>query len=300
MFQEVSEFSSSCQLQAVPPAVLAKFFPAIERLGILRLDLPDPISGGNKSYKLKYNFEWLKQQGRTAVLTFGGAYSNHIAATACAGKKYGVEMVGIIRGEELDGNSNAVLRFALTCGMKLHFVAREEYRRRNDPDYLKELSARFGISYILPEGGSNALAVKGCMEILTDKCDEYSEIVCPVGTGATVAGIIASAKRNQHVRALAIVESRDYLLKNIEAYLREYSVRGSWELDGQHTLGGYASENIELRNFIGSMKNEMDLPLDFVYSGKTLFAIHNLARAGYFEGRKVLFIHTGGYGFLGK
>lgn len=300
MFQEVSDFSSSCQLQAVPRIVLAKFFPAIERLGILRLDLPDPISGGNKSYKLKYNFEWLKEQGRTALLTFGGAYSNHIAATAFAGKTHGVETVGIIRGEELNGNSNAVLQFALTCGMKLHFVTREEYRRRNDLDYLKELSDRFDGVFILPEGGSNAMAVKGCTEILTNDCDEYDEIVCPVGTGATAAGIIASAKRHQHVRALAVLEGHDYLVKNIEEHLLGHAALGSWELDGQHTLGGYASENIELRNFIGSMKNEMDLPLDFVYSGKTLFAIHNLARAGYFEGRKVLFIHTGGYGFLGK
>ncbi len=298
MSQEAPEYLGTCQIQTISAELLTKYFPGIERLGILRLDLPDPISGGNKSFKLKYNFEWLLEQDKTELVTFGGAYSNHIAATAIAGKRYGVETVGIIRGDELNSDSNALLRYASKCGMRLHFVAREEYSRRNDPDYLKELSARFGISYILPEGGSNALAVRGCMEILTDKCDEYNEIVCPVGTGATAAGIIVSAKHHQHVRAMAVLEGHDYLLKNIEEHLLGHSALGSWELDCNYTLGGYARETNDLLDFMLAMKSEINLPLDPIYSGKVFFGIHSLAHKGNFESSKVLFVHTGGYGFL--
>jgi len=158
-------------------------------LDILRLDLPDPVSGGNKLFKLKYNLEEMRRLQLTRLLTFGGAFSNHIAAVATAGKKNNLETIGIIRGEELNEDSNVVLKYAASCGMKLVFISRDDYRKRNEQAFCEKLLNEFGPAYLLPEGGSNEFAVKGCKEILSQQTDRYDVIVCPVGTGATLAGI---------------------------------------------------------------------------------------------------------------
>jgi len=278
--------------------VLGAYFPGLISLGILRCDLPNPISGGNKCYKLKYNLEHFIAGNYSALLTFGGAYSNHIAAVAYAGKCHGIRTVGIIRGEELNEDSNSILRYASECGMELVFVSRVEYKRRNDESFAKELIQRFGNAYILPEGGSNGFAVKGCKEILTVETEAFDDIVCPVGTGATIAGIISSAKFHQCVTGIAVLDGDEYLRGLIESHLSSEDRVASWQLDSRFTLGGYAHSSKELERFIGVMSSEADLPLDQVYSGKVLLAIHQMAKMGELIGRKVLFIHTGGYAFL--
>jgi 1-aminocyclopropane-1-carboxylate deaminase len=263
---------------------------------ILRLDLPDPVTGGNKTFKLKYNVEEMRRQGLNRLLTFGGAFSNHIAAVAAAGKRNGFETAGIIRGEELNEDSNAVLKFAASCGMKLVFVSRENYRRRNEEDFCKILPEEHGPAYLLPEGGSNSFAVKGCMEILPAEAAQYDAIVCPVGTGATLAGIIASAKPHQHVTGIAVLNAQD-LEAEVTRLLRGFPVEATWSIDRGHTFGGYANSSPALDAFIGEMKTQHGLPLDHVYSGKALFAVRELLAKGNLTGKRVLFIHTGGYAF---
>ncbi len=266
-------------------------------LGILRLDLPDPIAGGNKSYKLKYNLEEMRRSGLKRLLTFGGAFSNHIAAVATAGKKENMETIGMIRGEELNGNSNAVLKHAVSCGMKLVFISRDEYRKRNDADFHEAIIREYGPLYLLPEGGSNEFAVKGCQEILSVATEKYDVIVCPVGTGATLAGIISSAKKHQEIIGVAVLEGKNYLEEEVKKSLAGKNAAAKWRINHDFTFGGYGKSSIELENFIVEMKNGCSLPLDHVYSGKTLFAICEMEKGNEFRGKHFLFVHTGGYAF---
>lgn len=274
--------------------LLSNFWADGNSLAVLRLDLPDPLAGGNKSFKLKYNLEEMKWRGLDKLLTFGGAFSNHIAAVANAGIQNNFETIGIIRGEELNANSNAVLKYASACGMKLVFVSREDYRRRNDPEFINELLQQLGPAYVLPEGGSNELAVKGTKEILSEATDQFDTIVCPVGTGATLAGIIATAKPHQEVVGVAVLEGKEYLEREVERLLKNEIVRAKWKIEHGFTLGGYAHSSAELENFITGMGAKYDLPLDAVYSGKALFALQQMKKR---SGKNVLFIHTGGYAF---
>jgi 1-aminocyclopropane-1-carboxylate deaminase len=266
-------------------------------LSILRLDLPDPVSGGNKIFKLKYNLVEMREQGFEKLLTFGGAFSNHIAAVATAGKKNGFGTIGIIRGDELTEISNPVLDYASSCGMKLVFISREDYRKRNEKEFQKKLLAHYGPAYLLPEGGSNEFAVKGCEEILSQATDSYDELFCPVGTAATLAGIIAAAKKHQFVTGIAVLNGKEYLEKEVEKFLSNKNVNAEWQIVHEYTFGGYGKSNIELKEFISAMEKKYELPLDEIYSGKTLYAISEMKKTNLLCGENPLFIHTGGYAF---
>lgn len=287
-------------MQLVSDSILNQFFPGLSSLGILRLDLPDPVAGGNKRYKLKYNLSAFHERKCETLLTFGGAYSNHIAATAEACAQHQIPVVGIIRGDELNADSNDVLRFAASRGMKLVFVSRENYKRRNDAEYHSSLKSEYGNIFLLPEGGSNALAVQGCKEILSVETEKYDRIICPVGTGGTVAGIIASAKQYQHITGVAVLEGRDYLLGLIHSHLHGHEVSASWNLESEHTLGGYANTSEELNNFMRAFTASTQIPLDRIYSGKVMFALYNMVKAGQLQNQNVVFVHTGGYAFSPK
>lgn len=270
----------------------------IKSFSILRLDLPDPLSGGNKKFKLKYNLEEMEGSGFKTMLTFGGAFSNHIAAVATAGKKNNFRTIGIIRGDELTEMSNPVLQYASDCGMQLIFISRDDYRKRNDLSFCEFLLAKYGPAYLLPEGGSNALAVQGCAEILSDKTGSYDVIICPVGTGATLAGIISSAQPNQEIIGVAVLEGRNYLENEVEKFLDKRTLLSEWKIEHDFTLGAYGKSSVELKKFVAEAKNKFGLPLDEVYSGKALFAVSELIKRNDFSEKKVLFIHTGGYAFV--
>lgn len=276
--------------------VLKGFFgeDSANSLAILRLDLPDPLSGGNKSFKLKYNLQETKRLGFKKLITFGGAFSNHIAAVANAGKKNEIETVGIIRGEELNADSNAVLKYASYRGMQLIFISREDYRKRNDPDFINLLQQQYGPAYLLPEGGSNEFAVKGCKEILPAEADLFDIIICPVGTGATLAGIIASAKSHQEIIGVAVLEGKEYLENEVAQLLQNQSVQAKWKIEHGFTFGGYARSSPLLEAFVAEMKTKYNLPLEPVYSAKALYA---LKETGNKINCRILFIHTGGYAF---
>lgn len=170
-------------------------------LNIKREDTIHPLISGNKYRKLKYNLIEAKKQGKDTLLTFGGAFSNHIAATAYAGHEQGLKTVGVIRGEELENKwqDNPTLKMAHEHGMQFHFVSRSHYRLKSEASFVQDLKERFGDFHLLPEGGTNALAVKGCTEILTQNDATFDYICSAVGTGGTLAGLINASRPHQTV-----------------------------------------------------------------------------------------------------
>jgi 1-aminocyclopropane-1-carboxylate deaminase/D-cysteine desulfhydrase-like pyridoxal-dependent ACC family enzyme len=182
------------------------------QLTIKRLDLIHPQISGNKFFKLKYNLLAAQQQGLSQVLTFGGAFSNHIAATAYAAQRFGFQSIGIIRGEELATQDlNPTLQTAQDFGMQLHFVSRAEYRLRHDVEYLQQLQQQYSQAFIIPEGGTNALALQGTQEILSeDDRKNYDVICCAVGTGGTIAGLIESSSNQQQIVGFSALKGNFY------------------------------------------------------------------------------------------
>lgn len=261
-------------------------------LCIRREDLIDPEISGNKYRKLKYNLLQAKSENRKRLLTFGGAFSNHIAAVAAAGRREGFETVGIIRGDELSTvvGENPTLSFARQCGMQLEFISRESYREKDNPEFIEKLRGQFGSFYLIPEGGTNTLAVKGCEEILTPADADFDYICCAAGTGGTVAGIINSSNERQTVLAFPALKG-DFLSDEIG----RFTGRQNWRLVEGYDFGGYGKVNPGLIGFINRFYGEMAIPLDPIYTGKMVFGVMDLIGKGYFpEGAKILMIHTGG------
>ena len=266
-------------------------------LFIKREDLLHPVISGNKYRKLKYNLERARIKKKRTLLTFGGAYSNHISAVSYAGKKFGFKTIGIIRGEELKKNlintldNNPTLRFANENGMKIMFISRSEYRLKESRQFLDKLSHDFGDFYLIPEGGTNELAVKGCMEILEEKDKEFDKICSAVGTGGTISGLINSSNEQQDIIGFPALKG-DFLEKEIKKIVKSKS---NWKLMLDYHFGGYGKVNEELVNFINNFKFETSIPLDPVYTGKMMFGILDMVKRGRFEsGTKILAIHTGG------
>jgi len=265
-------------------------------LSIKREDLLHPEISGNKWRKLKYNLQEAKRLKCHTLLTFGGAYSNHIAATAAAGKAFGFKTVGIIRGEE-HLPLNPTLRLAASSGMQLQYMSREKYRQKDDPALLQELSGQYGQPYILPEGGTNALAVKGCTEIVQDIHVNYDYICCASGTGGTVAGIIAGLAGEKQVLAFPALKGGDFLQKEVRQLVYNYSghIYVNWHLIADYHFGGYAKVKPELLAFMQAFQEQHHIPLEPVYTGKMLYGLFDLIRQGYFpKGNRIVAVHTGG------
>ncbi len=223
------------------------------QLTVKRLDLIHPQISGNKFFKLKYNLLAAKQQNLNQVLTFGGAYSNHIAATAYAAHYFGFQSIGIIRGEELAKQAfNPTLQTAQDFGMQLHFVSRAEYRRRHEIEYLQQLKQRYPNTLIIPEGGTNQLAIQGTKEILsTDDRENYDVIGCAVGTGGTIAGIIESSSDQQHILGFSALKG-DFLKHDIQ----QWTNKTNWSLTDEYCCGGYSKTNSELLQFMQQFEQQ--------------------------------------------
>ena len=264
---------------------------------ILRLDLVHPNISGNKWFKLKYNLEEARKQNKSRLLTFGGAFSNHIVATATAGKEFGFETIGIIRGDELNENSNSTLQSAKQNGMQMVFVSREDYRKRFREDFLEELKAKFHNPYIIPEGGSNLLAVNGCAEIVKEVKHDFDFVCCAVGTGATLAGLSVSLNKKQQAIGFSVLANAEFLNDNVNNFVKEYSreERANWKIIQNYHFGAYARTTKELIDFIKHFEVENKIPLDTIYTGKMMFGIYDLIQSGYFtRGEKIIALHTGG------
>ena len=257
-----------------------------------REDLLYPGISGNKFRKLKYQIEEIEKSGNHTVLTFGGAYSNHIAAVAAAGKIHNLKTIGIIRGEELESRAseNPTLSFAKEQGMQLEFVTREAYRQKESDSFIKQLKATYGDFYLIPEGGTNALAIKGCAEILNDEDTAFDYICVPVGTGGTLAGIVSSLL--PHQKAIGFSALKGTFQKEI---VSEYTTNKNYEILDTYNFGGYAKIDTHLVRFINEFKTAHKIQLDPVYTGKMMYGILDLIEKQYFkENSRILAIHTGG------
>jgi 1-aminocyclopropane-1-carboxylate deaminase len=261
-------------------------------LVIKREDLIHPFVSGNKFRKLKYNLLQAKTKNKDTLLTFGGAFSNHIAAVAAAGNEQGFKTIGIIRGEELINGfgDNPTLNFAAECGMQFDFIARDEYSKKTEQNFISQLNAKWGDFYLSPEGGTNSFAVLGCEEILNEDDAEFDFICCCVGTGGTIAGIINSAKPHQKIIGFPALRG-DFLKEEI----RKFAINENWELCPEYHFGGYAKTAPELIDFMNSFFKQTGIPLDPIYTGKMVYGVIDLVAKNYFpEGSKILMIHTGG------
>lgn len=262
------------------------------QLFVKREDDIHPFISGNKYRKLKYNLLEAKAKKDTVLLTFGGAFSNHIAAVAAAGQREGLQTIGVIRGEELEDKiaDNATLNFAKSCGMQFKFVSREDYRKQTDADFIDALKKEFGNFYLIPEGGTNILAVKGCEEILTDNDVEFDYVCVAVGTGGTISGVINASFPHQKVIGFPALKG-DFLKEEISKFANSTN----WQLITDYHFGGYAKVKPDLVNFINNFKADYNVPLDPVYTGKMMYGIFDLIEKGYFEkNARILAIHTGG------
>ena len=262
---------------------------------VLRLDQVHPEVTGNKFYKLQYNLQQALSQNYHQVLTFGGAYSNHIYATAAAAKEVGLASIGIIRGELLDAQ-NPTLVFARAAGMNLLGISREHYREKPQAEFHENLRMQFGDFYLIPEGGTNALAIQGTREILTGSHSEFSHVLTPIGTGGTFAGIAASLLPHQKLLGISALKGegiREELTDLLNA--EGIQSKGSLEILTQYHQGGYAKWTTELIDFIHWFWDAFGIPLDPIYTGKMAFACWDLLQKNYFPpGSRILLIHTGG------
>lgn len=265
------------------------------RLFIKREDKIHPYVSGNKWRKLKYNLEQAKQKGFSTLLTFGGAYSNHIYATAAAAKECGFKSIGIVRGEE-HLPLNPTLSFATKQGMYLRYMDRSTYRRKHETEVINELAEKYGSFYLIPEGGTNHLAIKGAAEIVTEEVRAFDYVCTAVGTGGTIAGIISGMNGKGKVIGFSALKG-DFLTKDVQTLLQNYESRLliDWEINTSYHFGGYAKVNQELFGFINKVYSLHNIPLDPIYTGKMMYGIYDMIRKGEFKpGSKILAIHTGG------
>jgi 1-aminocyclopropane-1-carboxylate deaminase len=265
--------------------------PSLE-LVIKREDLIHPFISGNKYRKLKFNIIKAKESNSKKLLTFGGAFSNHIAAVAYAGKEHSFKTIGVIRGDELEfkRDLNSTLQFARSCGMELKFVSREDYRNKANDAFLDNLKSEFDDFYLIPEGGTNSLAVKGCEEILQTEDIEFDYICCAVGTGGTISGLINASQKHQTVLGFPALKN-----DNLQQDIRKFAIQEDWKLITDYHFGGYGKIKPELVTFINRFKKSHNIPLDPVYTGKMMFGIFDLIEKGFFpKNSKILTIHTGG------
>jgi 1-aminocyclopropane-1-carboxylate deaminase/D-cysteine desulfhydrase-like pyridoxal-dependent ACC family enzyme len=270
--------------------------PAPIRLLLKRDDLLHPLVSGNKWRKLKYNLLDARQQGLATLLTFGGAYSNHLYAVAAAGQAFGFQTIGMVRGDELATKPrNATLASCEQMGMTLHFVSRADYDRKSDPAYLTGLLDRFGPTCVLPEGGTNELAVRGTAESMAELLMQLGHapdfVCCPVGTGGTLAGLVRAVAAQQ-LPTQILGFSAVGALTDIPALP---DPDGSWQLITDYTFSGYARTTPDLLAFIRIVEQRTGIQFEQVYTGKMLYGIYTLAKRGFFPpGATVVAIHTGG------
>jgi 1-aminocyclopropane-1-carboxylate deaminase len=268
----------------------------IEQFGIKLLvkreDQNHPFVSGNKWWKLKYNLAQALKSNHHKLLTFGGAYSNHLYATAAAAHELGLKSVGIVRGEETLP-LNHTLSFAKSRGMELHYVSREAYRGKSGDVFINDLYRKYGDFYLIPEGGTNELAVKGCAEFAKALKEEtaFDYLCLPLGTGGTIAGIIEGFDDTKNILGFPVLKGAEFL----EEEIRAYTQKNHWQLMYDYHFGGYAKTNAELMSFLKTFEEENQISLDPVYTAKMMFGVFDLIKKKFFpQGSTILVLHTGG------
>lgn len=270
-------------------------------LYVKRDDLIDSEVSGNKWRKLKYNIKQVKALKKEGIITFGGAFSNHLLATASACARTGIKSVAIVRGNELNENSNETLRRCSELGMKLKFVSREEYGLKNDKMYQNELNYEFENHYVVPEGGSNFYGMVGCQEIVKEIDVHYDAVFISQGTTTTSCGILLSLAENTLLHVVPALKGFDSLqemrdLLNYSLFDEELTeeLLEKVVVHSEYHFGGYGSYTPELLHFIQQFYTEHTIPLDHVYTGKAMFALFAEIQKGNLDHKRIVFIHTGG------
>lgn len=273
---------------------------------IKRDDLIHPIISGNKWRKLKHNIHFAKENGYLGILSFGGAYSNHIHALAYAAKEQGILSKGIIRGEQ-HYQHNTTLSQAIRWGMSCDFIDRKTYRLRQDPDYLARLQLQYPDYFIVPEGGSNILALPGVGEVITELKTQvdFDTLMLPVGSGGTLSGLIQADKNQHNILGIAVLKEAHHIKEQVQSLLAQCDIRKDikentsehvkWQLFENFHRGGYAKFNVEDEQRIYQFVQESGITFEPVYSGKMLLALLDLISEGYFkQAQTIVLLHTGG------
>ena len=265
-------------------------------LFIKRDELIHPVLQGNKWRKLKYNLLEANNQKQKTLLSFGGAYSNHLHALSFAGQHFGFNTIGIIRGEK-PANLNPCLQDMKKWGMQLKFIKRIDYKQKENDEFILNLRKEFGDFYLIPEGGNNPQGIKGCAELLNELDQDYNVICCEVGSSTMFSSII-SHNNKSNTRFLGFVVMKNNQLENdildrASTQLKSFSTE--WSLNHDYHFGGFAKANTELHQFISNFKVQFNIQLEPVYSGKMLYGIFDLISKDHFKpGTRILAIHGGG------
>ncbi|MFA6152139.1 MAG: pyridoxal-phosphate dependent enzyme [Chitinophagaceae bacterium] len=271
----------------VPDGVRAK-------VSMLRLDTMHPLISGNKWYKLKYNIVIAKSKKAPSIVTFGGAYSNHLIATAAAAMNAGIPSVGIVRGLQDEENLNSVLLKCKEMGMELQFVSREAYSLRDQDIFLDDVDYRYPNSYVIPEGGANIAGQIGAGEIATLIPEEYTHILLSVGSGTTFIGLRNTLPAFQHLFGFVPMKNGTYLNNEISTSLFPLQNK-KWELTDRFHFGGFGKITSEIQEFMPQFEARYGFPLDRVYTAKMMLGLQEmLAERAFSENAEILCIHSGG------
>ena len=264
-------------------------------IDVLRLDRIHPVISGNKWFKLKYYLHEAISKDQPTLLTFGGAYSNHILALACAANHSGLSSIGVIRGEENE-NVSPILGAAKAYGMKLHFITRANYKNKETDSILRPLQDLFGDFYLVPEGGAGEPGIKGSETILQlVELPNYTHIIAAIGTGTMYTGIANTALPGQEIIGIPVLKGMTTTLNKITAQLSNPEMVANCRFFTSFHFGGYAKKNAMLLDFMNRLYSETAIPTDFVYTGKVFYALNQLLEEHHFDpGSKVLVIHSGG------
>jgi 1-aminocyclopropane-1-carboxylate deaminase len=279
------------------------------QLDILRLDLIDSEISGNKWFKLKKNLEKAIFESKKLIITHGGAFSNHIAATAAACKKYNLKCVGVIRGDETD-ELNSTLSLAKENGMMLYFVNRETYAKKNTEEFKKHLQEKFGEYYLIPEGGNNEEGVKGCFEIVKKEWN-YDYVFCACGTATTYAGVLTSKKENQHIIGISVLKGENKLPSEVQSLVQKIVQNKTFMISDDKVLqkeilnedcilnsyafNGYAKFNQQLLDFKNNFESTYGIVLDHIYTAKLVYGVFDLIiQKKLMPKASILVIHSGG------
>lgn len=290
---------------ALPSPVQALSHPLLDqksiKVWIKRDDLIHPVLSGNKWRKLVANVEHCKDNNIKSIISFGGAYSNHIHALAYVGKQFSINTRGIIRGEAHYAD-NHTLRWARHWGMELEFVDRKTYRLRDDAEYIAQLQQRFANAVIIPEGGSNALALNGVGNIIKELAVQvdYQYLLCPVGSGGTIAGLINAADNKKTIIGISALKQDGYLNNQVTELIADKATDAKWEIRNDYHCGGYGKFKPQHLQQMIELKEQLNIPLEPVYSGKMMLGFWDLLRNDHFPpGSRIVLLHTGGLQGLG-
>lgn len=260
------------------------------KLGLLRLDQIHPIVSGNKWFKLRYYLTKVIEQNKEGIITFGGAYSNHLVATAAACAYYNIPAIGLVRGLEGEEKPSDTLLHCKKLGMQLAFLSRADYSLKEEPAFIQELSSRYPNHEIIPEGGYGQLGISGAATIHEFLPIDIDFIVTPVGSSTTMIGLIEGSKPQQSIVGFTTMKQGNYL----EELINSHTGKKNWELITDYHFGGFGKQNSKLLNFIKEFKVNHDIELDFVYTAKMMYGVLDKIARGELKNCSICCIHTGG------